>query len=66
MTFQGNKGGVGVSLKLNEAHICFVNSHLAAHVTEVQRRKDDHDEILRRMQFEFGIFRRSIDEHELG
>lgn len=61
---QGNKGGVGVSLQLNEAHICFVNSHLAAHIHEVDRRKEDHDEIIRRMQFEYGIVRRSIDEHK--
>lgn len=61
---QGNKGAVGVSLEINETTICFINSHLAAHVHEVQRRKEDHDEILRRMQFEFGIRRRFICEHE--
>lgn len=61
---QGNKGAVGVSLEINETRICFVNSHFAAHVSEVQRRKEDHDEILRRMQFEFGITRRFIYEHE--
>lgn len=27
----GNKGGVGISLQLNETFICFVNSHFAAH-----------------------------------
>ena len=62
--FQGNKGAVGISLQINETSICFVNSHFAAHVSEVQRRKEDHDEILRRMQFEFGITRRFICEHE--
>lgn len=53
-----------MSLEINETSICFVNSHFAAHVHEVQRRKEDHDEILRRMQFEFGITRRFICEHE--
>lgn len=64
MNLKGNKGGVGVSIQINEAFICFVNSHLAAHTQEIERRKEDHDEIIRRMQFEFGIVRRSIDEHK--
>lgn len=61
---QGNKGAVGVSMLINEASICFVNSHLAAHSSEIERRKEDHDEIIRRMQFEYGISRRCIDEHK--
>lgn len=60
----GNKGAVGVSLHINESRVCFVNSHLAAHVYEVVRRKEDHDEILRRMQFECGIRRLNILEHD--
>ena len=59
----GNKGGVGVSLQLNETLLCFVNSHLAAHLAEVERRNEDHDEILRRMQFSDGFKSRSIEEH---
>lgn len=51
-------------MQINEAFICFVNSHLAAHLSEIDRRKEDHDEIIRRMQFEYGISRRSIDEHK--
>lgn len=51
-------------MQINEAYICFVNSHLAAHSSEIDRRKDDHDEIIRRMQFVHGIKRRSIDEHK--
>jgi hypothetical protein len=31
-----------------------VNSHLAAHVGEVERRKEHHDEIIRRMAFNDG------------
>lgn len=60
----GNKGGIGISIKLNETSICFVNSHLAAHQSEVERRNEDYHEIIRRMQFTEGIRRRSIYEHE--
>lgn len=59
----GNKGGVGVSFQLNEALLCFVNAHLAAHTQEVERRNEDHDEIIRRMSFEKTFRGRSIDEH---
>lgn len=60
----GNKGGVGVSFQLNETLICFVNSHLAAHVHEYERRNQDHDEILRSMQFNDGFKTRTILEHD--
>lgn len=60
----GNKGGIGISIKLNETSICFVNSHLAAHQSEVERRNEDYHEIIRRMQFTEGIRRRSIYEHD--
>ncbi|KAL7033635.1 hypothetical protein ACKWTF_007654 [Chironomus riparius] len=60
----GNKGGVGASFQLNETCLCFVNSHLAAHVQEFERRNEDHDEILRRMQFNDGFKSRNILEHD--
>lgn len=59
----GNKGGIGVSFQLNETFLCFVNCHLAAHVQEYERRNEDHDEILRRMQFNDGFRTRTILEH---
>lgn len=59
----GNKGGVAVSLQLNETLLCFVNSHLAAHLSDVEKRNEDHDEILRRMQFSDGFKTRAIEEH---
>lgn len=59
----GNKGGVGVSLKLNETMICFVNSHLAAHQGEYERRNEDFQDIIRRMEFNHGIRSYSINEH---
>lgn len=57
-------------MQINEAYICFVNSHLAAHTNEVDRRKEDYDGIRHRMMFDydtsihFGLARRSIDEHK--
>jgi inositol polyphosphate 5-phosphatase INPP5B/F len=59
----GNKGGVGVSFQINETLMCFVNSHLAAHVQEFERRNEDHDEIIRRMTFNDGFRSRTILEH---
>lgn len=53
-----------MSFQLNEALLCFVNTHLAAHTQEVDRRNDDHDEIIRRMSFEKTFRGRSIDEHQ--
>lgn len=51
-------------MHINETYICFVNAHLAAHQNEVDRRREDHNEIIRKMQFEYGIIRKSIDEHK--
>lgn len=65
LNIMGNKGGVGVSMVINKTYVCFVNSHLAAHTTEVEQRKEDHDEILRRMIFQHGIQRLSINEHHM-
>jgi len=38
--WQGNKGGVGVRLKLHNTTICFVCSHLAAHTEDVDGRNE--------------------------
>lgn len=60
----GNKGGLAVSILLNEGWLCFINSHLAAHTADVEGRNQDHDDIVKRIQFVDGISRRNIDEHK--
>lgn len=62
----GNKGGVGVSLQLNDTALCFVNSHFAAHVDGVERRNADFDEVIQKIEFNDGFRTRSILEHGKG
>ncbi|KAK3035405.1 hypothetical protein RJ639_032933 [Escallonia herrerae] len=47
----GNKGGVGLRLRVYDRLICFVNCHLAAHLEAVNRRNADFDHIYRTMAF---------------
>ncbi|XP_054815742.1 type I inositol polyphosphate 5-phosphatase 12 isoform X2 [Prosopis cineraria] len=47
----GNKGGVGLRIRVYDRTMCFVNCHLAAHLEAVNRRNADFDHIFRNMVF---------------
>lgn len=60
--FKGNKGGVAIRIRLYDTTLCFVNSHLAAHQDEVQRRNQDYRDISDRINFRKPP--QTIKEHE--
>ncbi|ONK72533.1 uncharacterized protein A4U43_C04F20400 [Asparagus officinalis] len=47
----GNKGSVGLRMRVYDRVICFTNSHFAAHLEAVSRRNADFDHIYRNMSF---------------
>ncbi|CAA2992659.1 type I inositol polyphosphate 5-phosphatase 12-like [Olea europaea subsp. europaea] len=47
----GNKGGVGLRLRVFDRIMCFTNCHFAAHLEAVNRRNADFDHIFRTMTF---------------
>ncbi|XP_022744557.1 type II inositol polyphosphate 5-phosphatase 15 isoform X2 [Durio zibethinus] len=47
----GNKGAVGLRLRVYDRIFCFVNCHFAAHLEAVGRRNADFDHVYRTMMF---------------
>lgn len=51
MGVMGNKGAVALSMRYYDTSLCFVNAHLAAGESSVDRRNQDYQEITRRLSF---------------
>ncbi|KAJ0972443.1 hypothetical protein J5N97_020402 [Dioscorea zingiberensis] len=47
----GNKGAVGLRMRVHDRIFCFVNCHFAAHLEAVGRRNADFDHVYRTMTF---------------
>ena len=47
----GNKGAVGVSQRCHQTELCIVNSHLAPHKLETEKRNEDFHHICDRLEF---------------
>ncbi|CAL0299971.1 unnamed protein product [Lupinus luteus] len=47
----GNKGAVGLRIRVYDRIMCFVNCHFAAHLEAVSRRNADFDHVYRTMSF---------------
>ncbi|XP_056015071.1 inositol polyphosphate 5-phosphatase OCRL-like isoform X2 [Ostrea edulis] len=64
MGIMGNKGGVGVRMTLHNTSLCFVNTHLAAHQDEYERRNQDYRDVDSKMRFKQFLPPLTISEHD--
>ncbi|XP_041351900.1 inositol polyphosphate 5-phosphatase OCRL-like [Gigantopelta aegis] len=64
MGLMGNKGGVAIRMSLYNSSICFVNSHLAAHIEEVEKRNQDYRDIESKIRFKQFVPPLMISEHD--
>ncbi|CAG5125874.1 unnamed protein product [Candidula unifasciata] len=65
MGILGNKGGVSIRFTLYSTSLCFVNSHLAAHQDEFERRNSDYRDIMSRTRFKQFEPPLEISEHDI-
>ncbi|VDN17053.1 unnamed protein product, partial [Gongylonema pulchrum] len=47
----GNKGGVAISMHMNDTRVCFVNAHFAAHLEKNEQRIRDYRHIANTIRF---------------
>ncbi|XP_065057148.1 type II inositol 1,4,5-trisphosphate 5-phosphatase-like isoform X2 [Rhopilema esculentum] len=61
----GNKGAVAIRFQLHNSTISFVNSHLAAHLAEFERRNQDFKDISSKLQFSKFEPPMTINHHDI-